>query len=150
MTRINYLITLIICFFCTITAFSQATLTLEKALEIASENSPSIIQARLNLEGREAALEAQKAALKSKVSLNLNPFQYSRERRFDSFNSRWNTESQISTSGAVIVTQPITPTDGTITLYNNTGWSQNYSEFGDTTVSSYFNNQNDLSNYSYY
>jgi len=137
--KLKYLKLITVALFLSHMAYPQTILTLEKALEIAAENSPSVIQARLNLEGREAALKAQRAALKSKIALNITPFEYSRERSFNNFYSLWNTETTISSSGGLTVSQPITPTDGTITLRNNTGWVQSYSEFQDTTVTSYFN-----------
>ena len=62
--------------FCSGSTFAQEILTLEKALEIAYQQSPSIIQSKMSLEQSELALIQQKASLKSQFSLNLSPLQY--------------------------------------------------------------------------
>ena len=59
---------------CSGSTFAQEILTLEKALEIAYQQSPSIIQSKMSLEQSELALIQQKASLKSQFSLNLSPF----------------------------------------------------------------------------
>lgn len=68
---------------CSGSTFAQEILTLEKALEIAYQQSPSIIQSKMSLEQSELALIQQKASLKSQFSLNLSPFQYTRSTSFD-------------------------------------------------------------------
>ena len=45
-----------------------------KALNIAYEHSPSLIQSKLSLEQRQLNLKAQNASLKSQFSLDVNPF----------------------------------------------------------------------------
>lgn len=59
--------------FCPDSTFAQEILTLEKALEIAYQQSPSIIQSKMSLEQSELALIQQKASLKSQFSLNFEP-----------------------------------------------------------------------------
>lgn len=76
---------------CSGSTFAQEFLTLEKALEIAYQQSPSIIQSKMSLEQSELALIQQKASLKSQFSLNLNPFQYTRSTSFDEYNTQWYT-----------------------------------------------------------
>ena len=76
---------------CSGSTFAQEILTLEKALEIAYQQSPSIIQSKMSLEQSELALIQQKASLKSQFSLNLNPFQYTRSTSFDDYNTQWYT-----------------------------------------------------------
>ncbi len=120
--------------------FSQTTLTLEKTLEIAAVNSPSVKQSKLNLEGRQAALDAQNAALKSKFALSVSPFDYSKTRSFNDLFSIWNTTTSIQSGGRFSVVQPIVYTDGTLSLINDFRWQKSTSEFqGDTTVTSFYN-----------
>lgn len=57
---------------------AQEVLTLDKALKIAFENSPALVQSKLSLRQNELNLQAQKASLKSQFSLDVNPFSYSR------------------------------------------------------------------------
>ena len=52
-------------------SFAQEILTLDKALSIAFEHSPSLIQSKLSLEQRELNLKAQDASLKSQFSLDI-------------------------------------------------------------------------------
>lgn len=61
----------------------QIPLTIDKAMEIAQENSPSLRRSYMNLERYKQNLIAQKASLKSRFSLNLNPLDYNKNRRFD-------------------------------------------------------------------
>jgi len=55
----------------------QVSLTIEKAMDIAEEHSPSLRRSHMNLERYQQNLVAQRASLKSKFSLNLNPVDYS-------------------------------------------------------------------------
>ena len=101
---------------------AQQSLTLDRALDIAGTNSPSIQQSLLNLERYQNNLEAQRAALKSKFSLSVNPVDYSNTRRFDTFNSKWYTNETFNSNGSFRIEQPILATDGTISLINRFGW----------------------------
>ena len=58
----------------------QVSLTIEKAMDIAEEHSPSLRRSHMNLERYQQNLVAQRASLKSKFSLNLNPVDYSKSR----------------------------------------------------------------------
>ena len=60
----------------TLPSQGQIPLTIDKAMEIAQENSPSLRRSYMNLERYKQNLIAQKASLKSRFSLNLNPLDY--------------------------------------------------------------------------
>ncbi len=120
---------------------AQTILTLEKSLEIAVQNSPSIQSTLLNLERATENLNAQRAALKSKFALSVNPIDYSNSRKFDSRTSQWFTNEVINSSGTFRVDQPILATDGKISLVNTFGWQSNTSDVqGNTTENKAFLN----------
>lgn len=107
---------------------AQTLLTLEKAMEIASVNSPSIQSTMLNLQRTTESLNAQRAGLKSKFALSVNPIDYSNSRKFDNRTSEWFTNELINSSGTFRVDQPILATDGKISLVNTFGWQSNTSD----------------------
>ena len=109
------------------------TLTLEEALEYSVDNSPELQEALINLERYKLSLEAQRASLKSRFSLTLNPFTYSNSRSFDNRFSQWYTNESFSSNGTFSITQPIIWTDATVSLNNKFGWQSNSSISGDTT-----------------
>ena len=74
----------------------QVSLTIEKAMDIAEEHSPSLRRSHMNLERYQQNLVAQRASLKSKFSLNLNPVDYSKSRSFDNRLSQWYTNERFS------------------------------------------------------
>lgn len=121
-------------------AWAQQILTLESSMDIAQNNSPDIRRTLLNLERSQQSLKAQNAALKSKFSLNLTPFSYSKNRAFDDFYSIWNTNTTTQSFGTFTVSQPILPTDGTISLINRFGWQDNISEYRNNLVTKSFSN----------
>ncbi len=123
-----------------IPATAQQILTLDKAMEIAGNNSPDIIRSLLNLERSQQSLKAQNAALKSQFSLNLTPFSYAKNRSFDDLQSIWNTNTNTQSFGTFTVSQPILPTDGTISLINRFGWQKNISEYRNNLVTKSFSN----------
>ncbi len=102
---------------------AQEAITLQKALSIAETGSPDLKLSELNLERYQKNLEAQRAALKSRFSLQVNPVNYSNQRRFDSRVSEWYTNENFESSTMFTVAQPILLTDGTISLTNEFGWS---------------------------
>lgn len=106
---------------------AQIPLTIEQALDIAEENNPDLKASKLNLERYQQNLVAQRASLKSKFSLDLNPLNYSRARRFDNRLSQWYTNETLNTSGTFMIQQPILQTDGEISLINTFGWQDNQS-----------------------
>ena len=100
---------------------AQTPMTIEQALDIAEKNNPDLQAAKLNLERYQYNLVAQQASLKSRFSLDLNPINYSRSRRFDNRLSQWYTNETLNTSGTFMVSQPILLTDGEISLINTFG-----------------------------
>jgi len=126
----------------TIAVQAQETLTLDKALGIAELSSPDIQLSLLNLERYQKSLEAQRAALKSRFSLDVNPVNYSNSRRFDSRVSEWYTNESFTTGGTFTISQPILPTDGTISLINDFGWQSSNSTLSSTSTESevFYNN----------
>lgn len=107
--------------------YAQAPLTIEQALDIAEGHNPDLKASKLNLERYQQNLVAQRASLKSKFSLDLNPLSYSRSRRFDNRLSQWYTNETLNTSGTFMVSQPILLTDGEVSLINTFGWQDNKS-----------------------
>ena len=126
----------------TLPSQGQIPLTIDKAMEIAQENSPSLRSSYMNLERFKQNLVAQKASLKSRFSLDLNPMSYSKDRSFDTFNSSWYTGETFNTNGTFRVEQPILWTDGTISLINTFGWQKNNSISGDDKRNSQVFNNN--------
>ncbi|RHJ84795.1 TolC family protein [Parabacteroides sp. AM08-6] len=109
-------------------AYGQLSLTIEKAMDIAEENSPTLRRSHMNLDRYQENLIAQRASLKSKFSLNLNPVDYNKNRRFDNRLSQWYTNETFSSSGTFQVDQPILWTDGVLSLINRFGWQDNKSD----------------------
>lgn len=101
---------------------AQEVLTLEKALNIAFQHSPALIQSKLSLEQRQLNLKAQDASLKSQFSLDVNPFSYTRNNQYDSYNSKWYANQNMASSASFGIRQPIKWTDGTISLINDFSW----------------------------
>jgi len=120
-------------------SFGQEPFTLERALETARRNSPEIRRYQLSLERGQQLLNAQKAGLKSQFGLTLNPFDYSHQRRFYNFFSKYLTSETKQSMGTFSIRQPIIWTDGTLTLINELGWLDSYSEYQDTK-NKYFSN----------
>lgn len=113
-----------------LTIQGQIPLTIGKAMDIAEENSPALRRSIMNLERYKQNLIAQKASLKSRFSLNLNPIDYNKSRSFDSRVSQWYTNETFNSSGTFQIDQPILWTDGTISLINRFGWQNNNSSSG--------------------
>jgi outer membrane protein TolC len=109
-------------------AGAQVLLDMEKALDIAIRNSPTIQQAELDLVSNQERLKAQRARLKSQFALVLNPFDYERSNRFDRRTSEWFLNESASSTGTFAVNQRILPTDGTISLVNRFWYDYNNSE----------------------
>ena len=114
-------------FICSISGYSQMKMTLEDALEYSIDHSPELQEALINLERYKLSLEAQRASLKSKFALTLNPFTYSNNRSFDNRFSEWYTNESFSSNGTFSITQPIIWTDATVSLNNKFGWQNNTS-----------------------
>ncbi len=119
---------------------AQRALTLEESILIAQTSSPNIKKSRLNLYSNQRSLDAQRAALKSRFSLDVTPFDYNRTRVFNDLFSQWNTNEDYNSFANFSVSQPIVATDGTISLINRLGYRDNYSEFQDIRTQTYSNN----------
>jgi len=120
--------------------WAQDLYTLERVLEIAYQNSPSIMQTKYSLINSRERLNAQKASLKSKFYMNVNPFGYNHQRQYDDFNSKWYTSERMSSSGTFGVIQPITLTDGTLSLRNTFGWQSAFNDNTNITNNTFSNN----------
>lgn len=132
-----------LCFFLSHAMLGQTPLSLEKALEIAELGSPSIQRSLFNIEQYQYSLKAERASLKSRFSLTLDPFSFSNTRQFDDQFSQWFTNRRINSSGTFQVEQPILKTDGTIGLFNTFGWRNNRTEIaslGENSNKAFSNN----------
>jgi len=114
-------------------ASAQIVLTMEQALEYSAEHNPDLKNSRMSMERYEQNLIAQRASLKSRFSLNLQPLSYSQSRQFDSRYSDWYTNRSLSSSGTFSISQPIIWTDATLSLNNNLSWQSNESTVGGKT-----------------
>ena len=119
---------------------SAVELTLEKALEIAFKNSPSIQAAAYSLDISQHNLEAERAGHKSQFNLTLTPYQYSNVKVFNELASKYNVQELTRTEARLTVTQPIVWTDGEIRLTNRFGWQESASSFTGSVKESTFNN----------
>lgn len=120
---------------------AQEAITLNKALSIAETGSPDIMQSVLNLERFQKNLEAQRAALKSRFSLDVSPIEYSNQRRFDTRVSEWYTNESLNSNARFVVSQPLLFSDGTVSLINEFGWqSSNSTAIGNDSKSEVFYN----------
>ena len=82
-----------LCFFFSYSMLGQNPLSLQGAMKIAELGSPSIKRSLLNIEQYQHSLRAERASLKSRFSLTLDPFSYSRNRQFDEQFSQWFTNT---------------------------------------------------------
>lgn len=127
----------------TVPGHAQTTITLLDALNIAEQKSPSIRRSLFNIEQYQYSLEAERASLKSRFSLTLDPFYFSNNRRFDNQFSQWFTNEELYSSGTFRVDQPILKTDGTISLINTFSWRSNQTEIagvGENSNEAFYNN----------
>ena len=124
-----------------IDANAQISMTLDDALNYSIENSPELKTALMNLRRYKFSLNAQRASLKSKFSLTLNPISYSRNRYFESRLSEWYTNESFASSGTFSISQPILWTGATVSLNNKFGWQNNKSSLagGENDNSAYSN-----------
>ena len=106
---------------------AQISMTLDDALNYSIENSPELKRALMNLQRYKFSLNAQRASLKSKFSLTLNPISYSRNRYFENRLSEWYTNESFASSGTFSISQPIIWTGATVSLNNKFGWQNNKS-----------------------
>lgn len=129
---------LLFCFliFClSMSVRAEQALTMEQALFIAENSSPTMQKALLKREQSHQNLLAQKAALKARFSLNLNPLRYSNTRNFDDRYSSWYNYENLSSGGTFSIKQPILPTNSTLSLVNYLGWQSTLSSNSGSTTS---------------
>ncbi|MBN1132685.1 MAG: TolC family protein [Bacteroidales bacterium] len=119
---------------------------MDRAMEVAVENSPSMKQTELALVRSREKLNAQRARLKSQFGMTLNPFDYEKINRFDQQTSEWYINEQASSSGTFTISQRILPTDGTLSLRNTFSYDYSRTESGIAInpVSRTFNNRLNL------
>ena len=120
------------------TAFSQRTVTLEEAMDIAFTNSPDIQRSKLNIKRNKELLNAQLASLKSKFALDVTPFSYSKRDTYDDQFSTWYNSETKKFSSQFSVVQPIKALDGTLSLINSFEYHDNVSTTGSDF--GYYNN----------
>ncbi len=109
------------------TLHAQMVITMERALEISTQQSPDLLNAELNLERYEKLLDAQRASLKSQFSLTVNPASYSNSRYLNSQTSEWYTNESFTSSGTFSISQPILWTGATVSLNNKFSWQNSNS-----------------------
>ncbi len=107
---------------------AQVMMDMDKALDIAIQNSPTMHQVELDLIRNQEKLNVQRARLKSQFALVLNPFDYERSNRFDRYNSEWFVSESANSAGTFSINLRILPTDGTISLRNTFWYNYNNSE----------------------
>ena len=122
-------------------ATAQISMTLDDALNYSIEHSPDLQRALMNLRRYEFSLKAQRASLKSKFALTLNPITYSRNRYFENRLSEWYTNESFASTGTFSISQPIIWTGATVSLNNRFGWQNNKSSLagGENDNSAYSN-----------
>ncbi len=122
---------------------AQVLMDMERALDIAILNSPTMQQVELDLLRNQELLNAQRARLKSQFGLVLDPFEYERANRFDRRTSEWFLNESASSTGTLSINQRILPTDGTISLRNTFWYDYNNSQSPDAVdpISRTWNNR---------
>jgi outer membrane protein len=115
-------------------------LTLERALNIAFQNSPTIRQAGYSLVTSERNLMAQQAGLKSQFSLAVTPYRTSSSRVFNDLIASYNTQTQTRSEAGFTIRQPIKWTDGTLFVTNTFNWTEASSSAAGAEKSSGFSN----------
>jgi len=121
---------------------AQNLLTMEKALDIAVEQSPEVKQTELALVQSQERLNAQRARLKSQFRITLDPFEYEKTNRFDNQTGEWYLNESASSGGTFAVNQRILPTDGELMLINRFAYNHSYTEsaFAADPLTQTFNN----------
>lgn len=104
-------------------------LELDRALGIAMDRSPTILQARHGLEISRRNLQAQRAALKSRFGLTVTPYEFARNRVFNDLVSGYNTQEQTHVGARFTIQQPIERTDGTLSVVQTLDWREASSSF---------------------
>jgi outer membrane protein TolC len=110
-------------------SFAQRdSLTIEMALDLAEENNLQLKTQKLNLERSRYALEAERAGLKARFTLDLTPVNASIKRSFDERTSNWYQNESFRTGANFSVRQTILPTDATVVLSNKFNWQYSHTD----------------------
>jgi len=122
---------------------AQALLTVDRSMDIAVENSPEMQQTELSLVRSQERLNAQRARLRSQMSITLNPFEYEKTNRFDSQTSEWYLNESASSGGTFAINNRILPTDGELTLVNRFSYDYSFTEsaYAVDPINKTFNNR---------
>ena len=121
-------------------AVGAEQLTLDGALSIAFDRSPIIRVARHSLEISRRNLLAQRSALRSKFSLILTPYEFTKDRIFSDLVSAYNTQEQTHLGGRLSIQQPVELTDGSLTLVQSLDWREASSSFADSGAQRTYSN----------
>ncbi len=118
---------------------AQQVYTLSESIKVAQSKSPDIMKSNLNLLSNSKSLDAERASLKSRIDLNVTPFDYYRERVFEPLLNDFNSYEDFTSHATLSISQPIAATDGTISLNNRFGYRDSYSELQDLTNTQFSN-----------
>jgi len=118
---------------------AQKEITLDEALLIAFANSPDIQKSRINMEQNKERLNAQLASLRSRFSFDITPISYDKTESYNEYFSTWNTSENKGSSGSLTVSQPIKFSDGRLSLKNDFGYQDNFSEANSSHYTGYNN-----------
>lgn len=125
--------------FCCFSTKAQKEITLDEALLIAFENSPDIKKSRINMQQNKEQLNAQLASLRSRFSFDVTPISYDKTESYNEYFSTWNTSENKKASGTFTVSQPVKFADGTLSLRNEFGYQDNFSEASTSNYAGYNN-----------
>lgn len=104
-------------------------LTLEKALDIAFANSPTIRGADFNLRISENNLDAELASKKSSLNLTITPYDFSKRRSFNDLAASYVSSEQTTSSASLSIMQPIKWTDGLLTVTEDFEWKESFNSY---------------------
>ena len=116
-------------------------LELERALTIAFDRSPTMQDARHNLEINRRNLQAQRAALKSRFGLSVTPYEFTKDRVFSDLTSQYNTQEQTHLGARFAIQQPLELTDGTLSVIQSLDWREAASAFAGGGTRQTYSNQ---------
>ena len=116
-------------------------LVLDRALGMAFDRSPTMRDARHNLEINRRNLQAQHAALKSRFGLSVTPYEFTKDRVFSDLTSQYNTQKQTHLGARFGIEQPVEFTDGTLSVVQSIDWREASSGFAGGGMRSTYSNQ---------
>jgi outer membrane protein TolC len=123
----------------TAAAQDSLALTLERALDLASQQSPELMNSRRALQRSETQMINSKAELKPRLNLSFTPFSYDRNSTFQDYNSQYNLTENMSSSISLSLEQKVKFTGGTLRLSEGLNW-KDYMNETTSNSSSTFNN----------